>query len=196
MSSKIEQSALDQLFVNARSYNGYLDRPVSDDQLREIWDLMKFGPTSANLSPLRLVWCRSEQARNKLAAFGLATNGPKIRQAPVTAILGMDYRFYDHWQKLIPYKDVSGWFVGNEALIAETALRNSSLQGAYLILAARALGLDTGPMSGFDNAAVDAEFFPNTEIKSNFICTLGYGDPASVFDRLPRPEFEYFNRIA
>lgn len=195
MSNKIDQSALDQLFLKARSYNGYLDRPVSDEQLREIWDLMKFGPTSANLAPLRVVWCRSDAAREKLADFGLATNGPKIRQAPVTAILGMDYRFYDHWQTLIPYKDVSGWFKGNEPLIAETALRNSSLQGAYLILAARALGLDTGPMSGFDSAAVDAEFFRDTQIRSNFICTLGYGDPASVFDRLPRPDFDYFNTI-
>lgn len=192
----LSDEALDQLFRKARSYNGFLDRPVSEAQLHQIWDLMKFGPTSANLLPARIIWCTSDEAKAKLAALSSGTNGPKILQAPVTAIIGMDMEFYEQGPKLFPHADVRPWFAGNEASIQATAFRNSTLQGAYFILAARAIGLDTGPMSGFDNAGVDEAFFPGTSFKSNFISTLGYGDPSTIFDRLPRPDFAEFNKIA
>jgi len=197
MSEPLSDSALDQLFRTARTYNGYLDRPVSEDQLRAIWDLMKYGPTSANALPARIIWCVSDEAKAKLAAFASEANRPKILQAPVTAIIAMDHEFYDHLPDLFPHTDARSWFVGNEAVAETTAFRNSSLQGAYFIMAARALGLDTGPMSGFSNDAVDAAFFADTpKVKSNFISTLGYGDPATIFERSPRPDFERFNRIA
>lgn len=197
MSEPLSDSALDQLFRTARTYNGYLDRPVSEDHLRAIWDLVKYGPTSANALPARIVWCVSRQAKEKLAALALPANAEKILKAPVTAIIAMDTEFYEHLPELFPHTDARSWFVGNAALAEMTSFRNSSLQGAYFILAARALGLDTGPMSGFDNAAVDAAFFAGQpKVKSNFISTLGYGDPASIFERSPRPDFERFNRIA
>lgn len=197
MSEPLSDSALDQLFRSARSYNGYLDTPVSEAQLHAIWDLMKFGPTSANSLPARIIWCVSDEAKQKLAALSSEGNRAKILQAPVTAIIGMDEQFYEHLPDLLPHADARSWFVGNEALAKTTAFRNSSLQGAYFILAARALGLDTGPMSGFDNAAVDAAFFADQPtVKSNFISTLGYGDPASIFARSPRPDFGRFNQIA
>lgn len=200
MGEPLSEAGLDTLFRAARSYNGYLDKPVSEDQLRQIWDLMKFGPTSANLFPLRIVWCVSDDVKTRLAGLVSGNNNDKVLKAPVTAILGMDTKFYDHAPRLFPVADARSWFVdeqGNVGAHAEpTAFRNSSLQGAYFIMAARAIGLDTGPMSGFDNAAVDAEFFAGTTIKSNFISTLGYGDPASIFDRLPRPAFEEFTQIA
>src|SRR5438067_2365149 len=198
MSQPLPESALDQLFRTARTYNGYLDKPVTVDQLRAIWDLMKYGPTSANMLPARLVWCRSDEAKDKLAALSSGTNAPKIRKAPVTVIIAMETQWHEHLPRLFPHapgmKDVFG---GLPAEVRhEMALRNSSLQGAYFIIAARALGLDTGPMSGFDNAAVDAAFFADTpNIKSNFISTLGYGDPATIFARSPRPEFDEFNTI-
>jgi 3-hydroxypropanoate dehydrogenase len=192
----LDASALDQLFRQARSYNAYLDKPVSDDQLNAIWELMKFGPTSANCLPARMVWCASDEAKATLAGLAAPTNADKIRHAPVTVIIGMDMAFYEQLPELFPHTDAKSWFVGNETLIETTAFRNSSLQGAYFILAARALGLDTGPMSGFDNDAVDKAFFAGTNVKSNFISTLGYGDPASIFERSPRPGFERFNRIA
>jgi len=197
MSEPLSDSALDQLFRTARTYNGYLDKPVSEDQLRAIWDLVKYAPTSANALPARIVWCVSRQAKEKLAALAMPANAEKILKAPVTAIIAMDTEFYEHLPELFPHTDARSWFVGNEALAHATAFRNSSLQGAYFILAARALGLDTGPMSGFNNEAVDAAFFADTpKVKSNFISTLGYGDPASIFERSPRPDFERFNRIA
>ena len=197
MSEPLSDRALDQLFREARSYNGYLDKPVSEAQLHAIWDLVKYGPTSANALPARIIWCVSDEAKQKLAALASEGNRPKILAAPVTAILGMDEEFHEHLPDLFPHTDARSWFVGNEALARTTAFRNSSLQGGYFILAARALGLDTGPMSGFDNAAVDAAFFGDTpHVKSNFISTLGYGDPASIFERSPRPDFERFNRIA
>lgn len=199
MAAPLPDAALDQLFRTARTYNGYLDRPVTADQLRAIWDLMKFGPTSANMLPSRLVWCTSADAKEKLAACASGTNADKIRKAPVTVIIGMDLDFAQHLPVLFPHapgmKDLFGGLP--EPVRRDMALRNSSLQGAYLILAARALGLDTGPMSGFDNAAVDAAFFADTpSVKSNFISTLGYGDPATIFDRSPRPDFATFNTIA
>jgi 3-hydroxypropanoate dehydrogenase len=188
--------ALDQLFRTARTYNGYLDKPVSNDQLTAIWDVMKFGPTSANCLPARIIWCVSDAAKEKLAALAMESNADKIRKAPVTAIIGMDMEFYNHLPDLFPHADAKSWFVGNDAMIQVTAFRNSSLQGAYFMLAARALGLDTGPMSGFSNDGVDAAFFAGTKVKSNFICTLGYGDDATIFERSPRPEFDRFNTIA
>ena len=143
-----------------------------------------------------MVWCTSDEAKERLAALALPANGDKIRQAPVTVIVGMDREFYEQLPELFPHADARSWFVGNDTLIESTAFRNSSLQGAYFIMAARALGLDTGPMSGFSNDAVDAAFFAGTKVKSNFISTLGYGDPASIFARSPRPEFDRFNSIA
>ena len=197
MSEPLSDRALDQLFRTARTYNGYLDRPVAPEQLRAIWDLMKYGPTSANSLPARIVWCVSDEAKAKLAALAMPANGEKILRAPVTAIIAMDTEFFEHLPDLFPHTDARSWFVGNAPLAETTAFRNSSLQGAYFIMAARALGLDTGPMSGFDNAAVDAAFFSDTpQVKSNFIATLGYGDPASIFERSPRPDFARFNRIA
>lgn len=196
MGEKLTDSALDTIFRTARSYNGYLDKPVSTEQLHAIWDLMKWGPTSANQLPARLVWCVSDAAKEKLAALASGTNAPKIRKAPVTVIIAMDENFHELLPELFPPADAKAWFDGNEALRKTSALRNGSLQGAYFIIAARALGLDTGPMSGFDNAKVDAAFFADTPaVKSNFIATLGYGDPATIFGRLPRPDFDRFNRI-
>ena len=197
MSEPLSDSALDQLFRTARTYNGYLDKPVSEAQLHAIWDLVKFGPTSANSLPARIIWCVSDEAKQKLAAFALPANAEKILAAPVTAIIAMDNQFYENLPELFPHADARSWFVGNDAMAETTAFRNSSLQGAYFILAARALGLDTGAMSGFDNAAVDGAFFADQpHVKSNFISTLGYGDPASIFERSPRPDFARFNSIA
>lgn len=196
MSEPLSDSALDQLFRTARTYNGYLDKPVTEAQLHAIWDLVKYGPTSANSLPARIVWCVSDEAKQKLAALAMPANGEKILSAPVTAIIGMDTEFFEHLPELFPHADARSWFKGNNALAHATAFRNSSLQGAYFILAARALGLDTGPMSGFGNDAVDQAFFADQPtVKSNFISTLGYGDPATIFERSPRPGFERFNRI-
>ncbi len=192
----LNDDALNQLFREARSYNGYLDTPVSDAQLDAIWELMKYGPTSANCLPARLVWCTSDAAKEKLAGLVAPTNADKVRNAPVTVIIGMDMEFYEQLPELFPHADARSWFVGNDAMIESTAFRNSSLQGAYFIMAARALGLDTGAMSGFNNAAVDDAFFAGTKVKSNFISTLGYGDAASIFARSPRPAFDRFNTIA
>jgi 3-hydroxypropanoate dehydrogenase len=188
--------ALDQIFREARTYNGWLDRPVNDAQLRAIWDLVKMGPTSANMQPARIVWVTSGEAKERLAALTGGTNPDKVRQAPATAIIGYDIDFHDQLPWLFPHTDARSWFTGDETKREEAAFRNSSLQGAYFIIAARALGLDTGPMSGFDNAGVDAAFFSDLpRVRSNFICSVGYGDPASIFERSPRPDFDRFNRI-
>ena len=197
MSQPLPDSALDQIFRTARTYNGYLDKPVTTEQLHAIWELMKMGPTSANQLPARLVWCVSQEAKDKLAQFALPKNGEKIRAAPVTVIIGMDLDFHENLPWLFPHDQTAkSWFEGNEDLRQANAFRNSSLQGAYFIIAARALGLDTGPMSGFDNAAVDKAFFADQpRVRSNFISTLGYGDPSTIFERSPRPEFSKFNRI-
>ena len=197
MAAPLPDAALDQLFRKARSYNGYLDQPVAAEQLHAIWDLMKWGPTSANMLPARLVWCVSAEAKERLAGFASSTNGGKIRQAPVTVIIGTDMHFHENLPWLFPHAPAMKDLFGNHPQHDEMALRNSSLQGAYLIMAARALGLDTGPMSGFDNAGVDAAFFADApQVKSNFIATLGYGDPATIFERLPRPDFDSFNSMA
>jgi 3-hydroxypropanoate dehydrogenase len=197
MSEPLPDAALDQLFRTARTYNGYLDKPVSTDQLRQIWELMKMGPTSANQLPARLVWCVSDEAKSRLAALAMPKNGEKIVAAPVTVIIGMDLDFHENLPELFPHDQTAkGWFEGNELMREANAFRNSSLQGAYFIIAARALGLDTGPMSGFSNEAVDKAFFADRpRVRSNFISTLGYGDPATIFERSPRPEFERFNQI-
>jgi 3-hydroxypropanoate dehydrogenase len=193
----LPDAALDQIFRTARTYNGYLDKPVTTEQLHAIWELMKMGPTSANQLPARLIWCVSQEAKDKLAQFALPKNGEKIRAAPVTVIIGMDLDFHENLPWLFPHDQTAkSWFDGNEALREANAFRNSSLQGAYFIIAARALGLDTGPMSGFSNEAVDKAFFADQpRVRSNFISTLGYGDPATIFERSPRPEFAKFNRI-
>ena len=198
MGKPLDDAALDTIFRAARSYNGYTDEPVSEAELHAIWELMKWGPTSANQMPARLVWCVSDEAKAKLAACASAQNAPKILQAPVSVIIGMDSDFHERLPELFPHNPTAkSWFDGNMPLREASAFRNATLQGAYFIIAARALGLDTGPMSGFDNGKVDAAFFAGTpSVKSNFISTLGHGDPATIFDRLPRPGFETFNSIA
>ena len=196
MSQPLDDAALDQVFRTARTYNGFLDKPVSEAQLHAIWDLMKMGPTSANQMPARLVWCVSKEAKEKLAVCAGDTNPDKIRAAPVSVIIGMDLDFHEQLPWLFPHADAKSWFEGSEALREVSAMRNSTLQGAYFILAARMVGLDTGPMSGFSNAAVDEAFFAGTRVRSNFISTLGYGDPATIFARSPRPEFATFNTLA
>lgn len=191
----LDAAALDLMFRKARSYNAWLPKPVDEALLHRIWDLARMGPTSANISPARIVWCVSDEAKASLAATASRTNAKKILQAPVTAIIGMDYDFADKLPFLFPHTDARPWFTKSDATIAENAMRNSTLQGAYVIMAARALGLDTGPMSGFDNAKVDAAFFAGTNIRSNFITSIGYGDPAGVFDRLPRLSFADANTL-
>ena len=194
--TKLDDQALDTLFRKARTFNHYTDQPVADADLTAIWDLMKWGPTSANQLPARIIWCTSTEAKEKLAACATGTNPDKIRAAPVTAIIGMDTEFHEHLPELFPHTDAKSWFDGNAELRQASAFRNSSLQGAYLILAARALGLDTGPMSGFDAGAVDKAFFADTpSVHANFITTLGYGDTNTLHPRSPRPEFAKFNRI-
>jgi 3-hydroxypropanoate dehydrogenase len=196
MTQPIADAALDQLFRKARTFNGYHDKPVSLEQLHAIWDLLKMGPTSANMLPARFIWCHSQDSKDRLAALTLPSNGEKLKNAPAAVIIGMDYDFHEHLPELFPHDDAKSWFEADADARKVHALRNSSLQGAYFILAARALGLDTGPMSGFDNDAVDREFFSDQpSVKSNFISTLGYGDPATIFDRSPRPGFDKFNHV-
>lgn len=196
MGEKLSDAALDTIFRTARTYNGYTAQPVGEVELRAIWELMKWGPTSANQLPARLVWCASDAAKHKLAECCSAQNAPKVLNAPVSVVIGMDENFHEYLPELFPHADAKSWFDGNPELRRVSAMRNSSLQGAYFIIAARAIGLDTGPMSGFDHAAVDAAFFASTpSVKSNFISTLGHGDPATIFARSPRPAFEKFNTI-
>ena len=196
MGQPLDDVALDTIFRTARTYNGYLDRAVGEDQLHAIWDLMKWGPTSANQMPARLVWCVSDAAKQKLADTCSEQNKPKILKAPVSVIIGMDENFPEYLPELFPHTDARPWFA-DPKVRQESMMRNATLQGAYFIIAARALGLDTGPMSGFDAAKTDAAFFADTpSVKSNFISTLGYGDPSTIFDRLPRPDFAKFNTVA
>lgn len=178
------------LFNNARTHNEWQNKPVSDAQLHAIYDLMKWGATSANCSPARMVFVRSEAEKNMLLACVGPGNQDKTRTAPVTVIIGMDMAFYEQLPKLFPHADARAWFEGNQALIDATAFRNSSLQGAYLMLAARAIGLDCGPMSGFDADKVNSAFFAGTEVKANFICNLGYGIAEKLFPRSPRLTFD------
>ena len=196
MKQTIQDEALDQLFRLARTQNKWLDKPVSETLIQAMYDLMRMAPTSANSSPARFVFITSDTGRDKLKPFLSPTNVPKVMTAPVTAIIGYDLDFHEKLPQLFPHADARSWFVGNEKLIEVTAFRNSSLQGAYLMMAARALGLDCGPMSGFDNEGVDKAFFAGTKIKSNFICCIGHGDPGGVFPRSPRLSFDEACRIA
>jgi 3-hydroxypropanoate dehydrogenase len=189
------QVTTEQLFTEARTQNGYRPAPVGDDELRALYDLLKWGPTSANCSPARFQFVRSDEAKARLVACVGPGNVQKVKEAPVTAIIGMDMAFYERLPFLFPHTDARSWFAGNEAKIAETAFRNSSLQGGYFIIAARALGLDCGPMSGFDAARLDAAFWAGTTVKTNFICTLGHGEPSKVFARSPRLPFEEACRL-
>ena len=186
---QLDDRSLDTIFRAARTHSVWLDKPVSDALLHQIYDLMKWAPTSANSSPARIVFVRSAAAKERLLPAMAPGNVDKTRAAPVTAIIAYDTEFHEKLPKLFPQADARSWFVGNQALIDTTAFRNGTLQGAYLILAARALGLDAGPMSGFDNAKVDKEFFPDGKIKSNFMINLGYGDHAKLFPRNPRLPF-------
>lgn len=186
----VSQEALDQIFVKARTHTSWLDHPVSDQTLYEIYDLMKWGPTSANSCPARIVFVRTPQAKAKLLPCLDKGNVEKVKAAPVTAIIAQDMEFYEKLPQLAPHTDARSWFAGKPGLIESTAFRNSSLQGAYFIIAARAVGLDCGPMSGFDNAKVDAAFFSGTSCKSNFLCNLGYGDRSKLHPRAPRLIFQ------
>lgn len=186
----LSDRSLDVIFRAARSHNRWLDKPVTEVTLRALYDLVRWGPTSANCSPGRFVFVTSAEAREKLLACVSQGNQEKVRTAPVTAIIAYDTQFYDLIPQLFPHNPgARDWFAHDPALVEETAFRNSSLQGAYLMIAARALGLDCGPMSGFDKAKLDATFFPDGRFKTNFICALGYGDPAGVFPRNPRLSF-------
>ena len=180
----------EQLFTEARTQNAYLPTAVPDSLLHELYDMLKWGPTSANCSPARFAFVRSAQAKERLAACMAPANVPKVASAPVTVVVGMDMAFFERLPQLFPHTDARAWFVGKPELIDATAFRNSSLQGAYLMLAARALGLGCGPMSGFDAAKVDAEVWAGSTVRSNFVCTLGYGDASKVFARSPRLAFD------
>jgi 3-hydroxypropanoate dehydrogenase len=186
----------EKIFTEARTHNGFSTEPVPEATLRELYDLMKWGPTSANCCPARIVFVTTPAAKERLLACMNPGNVDKTRQAPVTAIIGMDLEFYEKLGKLFPHADAKPWFAGKPEFIQTTAMRNSSLQGGYFIVAARSLGLDCGPMSGFDNAKVDAAFFAGTAVKSNFVCNLGHGDPSKLFGRSPRLAFEEACAIA
>ena len=195
--SVLDDAALDLIFRDARTHNVWLPIPVADATLHALWNLTKFGPTTANSSPLRIVFARSAAAKQKLAACMNEGNKAKTLAAPVTAILAMDLEFYEKLPRLFPHNaSARSWFAGKPQHIAETALRNSSLQGGYFILAARALGLDCGPMSGFDAAQVNAAFFAESAWKVNFVCSLGHGDDSKLFPRSPRLEFDEACRLA
>ena len=185
----IDAHSLDVLFRTARTHNGWQPKPVPESLLHEIYDLAKMAPTSANCSPMRVVFVTTADGKERLKPALSAGNLEKTLAAPVTAIIANDTKFYEELPRLFPHADAKSWFTGNQALIDITAMRNGTLQGGYLMLAARAFGLDCGPMSGFDNAKVDAEFFPDGRFKSNFLCNLGYGDPSKLFPRSPRFDF-------
>ncbi len=195
MHETLDAAALDQLFRQARTRNDWSSDEISEQQLRDLYDLLKLGPTSANCSPARFIFCASAEARARLAECCSATNGVKVRQAPVTVIIGMDLAFHERLPELFPHADARSWFTGKADLIRETAMRNSTLQGAWLIMAARSLGLDTGPMSGFDKAAVNNAFWSGTMVETNFICSLGRGTDKNLFARSPRLDFADACRI-
>ncbi|ELO0973711.1 malonic semialdehyde reductase [Raoultella ornithinolytica] len=190
MNESISQSARDSLFTHARTHNGWLDKPVSDSLLHEIYDLMKMGPTSANCSPARILFVRTPEGKEKLRPTLSSGNLEKTLRAPVTAIVAWDRAFYDRLPTLFPHGDARSWFTSSPQLAEETAFRNSSLQAAYLIFACRALGLDTGPMSGFDRDKVDAAFFAENGWKSNLLINIGYGNETRLYGRLPRLPFD------
>ena len=193
----LSADALDQIFREARSYNGWLDKPVSEDQIEAIYELLKMGPTSANMQPGRFVWCTSQESRDKLAECASEGNVEKIKTAPVVVIIGYDIDFHEELPWLFPHADAKSWFEGDEDGRKEGAARNSALQGAYLMIAARALGLDCGPMSGVDLDKVTETFFADQpRHRADWVCAIGYGDKTTIFERSPRPDFDKFNRIA
>lgn len=192
----LDAEAMDLLFREARTHNGWLDRPVSDEVLKQAVDLMKFGPTAVNASPMRIVFVRSPEAKAKLKGALMEGNVEKTMAAPATAILGYDRAFYDHLPRLFPHADAKAWFAGNEAFATDTAYRNGTLQAGYFLLALRGLGLDTGPMTGFDADKVDAAFFAGTSIRSNILVNIGYGDEAKLYPRAPRFACEEIARFA
>ncbi len=188
--TSLAQSALDQIFHNAHTHNAWQDKPVTDELLHRLYDTLRMAPTSMNCSPARIVFVKTKAAKEKLSPALMEGNRAKTMAAPVTAIIGYDTRFYENLPKLFPaIPNARGMFESNAALSDITAFRNGTLQGAYLIIAARSLGLDCGPMSGFDNAAVDQLFFAGTNVKSNFLCNLGYGDAKGIYPRSPRFKF-------
>lgn len=191
----LEADVLDRLFRQARTQNRWQDRPVPDAKLQEIYDILKWGPTSANSSPARFVFVRTREGKERLRPALSSGNLEKTMTAPVVAIVAYDPNFHDLLPKLFPHTDARSWFVGNDALVQTTAFRNGTLQGAYLMIAARAVGLDVGAMSGFDNAKVDQAFFAGTDWRSNFLVNLGYGDPSGLFDRSPRLSFDEACRL-
>ena len=191
----IDPAALAQIFTEARTHNVFLDRPVPDDLLKKAVDIAKMGPTSANQSPLRMLFLKSKAAKERLRPALAPGNLEKTLSAPVVAITAHDVKFYDHAPFLMPHVDVRPWFNSNAEFAALTAFRNGSLQVAYLIMALRAVGLDTGPMSGFDNSKVDAEFFPEGHVKSNVLINIGYGDASKLFPRSPRFAFDQIAKI-
>jgi 3-hydroxypropanoate dehydrogenase len=180
----------DLLFNKARTYNGWKDKPVSKDQIKKIYDLVKMAPTSANCSPARFVFLTTDEAKARLKPHLDEGNVKKTMAAPVVAIIGHDMEFYEKLPKLFPHTDAKSWFVGNDDLIKQTAIRNGTLQGGYLIMAIRAMGLDAGPMSGFNQDGVNKEFFAGTAIKANFLCNIGYGDTETIHPRSPRLTFD------
>ena len=195
MASTLADPALDQIFREARTRNGWVQETLSKAQLAEIYDLAKFGPTSANISPARFVWVVTEEAKAKLAALAMPSNGDKIKAAPATVIIGYDLDFPEKIPQLFPHNPgAKDWF-GDPVFAESAAFRNGTLQGAYLMIAARALGYDCGPMSGFSNAAVDEAFFAGTRIKSNFICCIGHGTDENLFGRSPRLSFDEANTV-
>lgn len=196
MGKPLTDDALDTIFRQARTHMHWLPKPVDEALLRQAYDLAKYGPTSANMCPMRVVFVVSKEAKEKLKPCLDAGNVDKTMAAPATAIIAMDVHFFEQLPKLYPHADAKAWFKDlPEPVLEYIALRNSSLQGAYFMLAARSLGLDCGPMSGFDNAKVDAAFFAGTTVKSNFLCNLGYGDPARLHPRGPRLSFEEACRV-
>jgi 3-hydroxypropanoate dehydrogenase len=187
----LEAAAHDLLFREARTHNKWQDKPVTDEQIHELYNLMRFGPTSANSSPARFVFIRTPEGKEKLKPALSSGNTDKTMSAPLTVIVAYDPKFFEKLPQLFPHNlDARSWFTSNDSLAATTAFRNGTLQGAYLIVAARALGLDTGAMSGFDNDVVDKAFFASNGWRSNFLCNIGYGDPSGVFGRSPRLEFD------
>ncbi len=195
MHHPLDDTTLDQLFREARSHNGWLEQDVTDEQLQQLYALMKWGPTAANAQPARIVFIKGAEAKERLKPCLAEGNVEKAMSAPVVAIIGMDLEFYEKLPKLFPHTDARAWYVGKPEAIHDAAFRNSSLQGAYLMMAARALGLDCGPMSGFDADCINRTFFPDGKVKVNFICAIGHGDPSKLFERLPRLEFEEACRI-
>lgn len=195
MPFRVDSAALDRILRDARTFKKWMDRPVNEETLHAVWGLAKLGPTSANCSPARVYFVMSADAKNRLKPCLADGNVAQSMAAPVTAIIGYDGEFFERLPELFPFADARSWFAGNTELAARTAILNGSLQGAYFMLAARALGLDCGPMSGFDNAAVDREFFDGTKIKSNFLCNLGYGDRTDLHPRAPRLDFNDACRV-